>query len=76
MDAALRYWEDYLTAAEAMGYQLHRENVLLPKALGAAHDSATVLMFTPLLIHSAHSSKETRPFSRLYSSRIRMSRFG
>ena len=41
MDAALRYWEDYLTAAEAMGYQLHRENVLLPKALGAAHDSAT-----------------------------------
>ena len=32
MDAALRYWEDYLTAAEAMGYQLHRENVLLPKA--------------------------------------------
>ena len=41
MGAALRYWEDYLTAAEAMGYQLHRENVLLPKALGAAHDSAT-----------------------------------
>ena len=41
MDAALRYWEDYLTAAEAMGYQLHREDVLLPKALGAAHDSAT-----------------------------------
>lgn len=41
MGAALRYWEDYLTAAEAMGYQCHRENVLLPKALGAAHDSAT-----------------------------------
>lgn len=41
MGAALRYWEDYLTAAEAMGYQLHRENILLPKDLGAAHDSAT-----------------------------------
>ena len=41
MDAALRYWEDYLTAAEAMGYLLHRENVLLPRNLGAAHDEAT-----------------------------------
>lgn len=41
MAAALRYWEDYLTAAEAMGYQLHRENVLLPRNLGAAHDKAT-----------------------------------
>lgn len=41
MDAALRYWEDYLTAAEAMGYLLHRENVLLPRNLGASHDEAT-----------------------------------
>lgn len=41
MGSVLRHWEDYLTAAEAMGYQLHREDVLLPKALGAAHDSAT-----------------------------------
>lgn len=41
IDQARRYWEDYLTAAEAMGYQLHRENVLLPKNLGAAHDEAT-----------------------------------
>jgi len=41
LDAALRHWEDYLTAAEALEYQLHRENVLLPKDLGAAHDSAT-----------------------------------
>lgn len=40
MGAALRYWMDYLTAAEAMGYQLHRENVLLPRNLGAAHDEA------------------------------------
>lgn len=39
--SALRFWEDYLTAAEAMGYQLHRENVLLPRNLGAAHDKAT-----------------------------------
>lgn len=41
MGAALRYWEDYLTAVEAMGYLIHRENVLLPRNLGAAHDEAT-----------------------------------
>ncbi len=41
MSSALRYWEDYLTAAEAMGYPLHRENVLLPRNLGEAHDQAT-----------------------------------
>ncbi len=41
LSSALRYWEDYLTAAEAMGYQLHRENVLLPRHLGEAHDKAT-----------------------------------
>ncbi len=41
LKVALKYWEDYLTAAEALGYQLHRENVLLPKPLGAAHNSAT-----------------------------------
>lgn len=40
IDSALRYWEDYLIAAEAISCQLHRENVLLPKKLGAAHDSA------------------------------------
>lgn len=39
--SALRFWEDYLTAAEAMGYHLHRENVLLPRNLGEAHDKAT-----------------------------------
>lgn len=41
LGSALRCWEDYLTAAEALGYQLHRENVLLPKSLSSAHDSAT-----------------------------------
>ena len=41
MGSALQFWEDYLTAAEAMGYQLHRENVLLPRSLGTAHDEAT-----------------------------------
>lgn len=41
MRSVLQHWEDYLNAAEAIGYQLHREDVLLPKALGAAHDSAT-----------------------------------
>ena len=37
----MRFWADYLTAAEATGYLLHRENVLLPRNLGAAHDEAT-----------------------------------
>ena len=41
IDAALRYWGDYLTAAEAMNYPLHRENILLPRNLGEAHDEAT-----------------------------------
>lgn len=41
LGSALRFWEDYLTAAEAMGYLLHRENVLLPRYLGTAHDEAT-----------------------------------
>lgn len=41
IDMALRFWMDYLAAAEAMGYQLHRENVLLPRNLGEAHDKAT-----------------------------------
>ena len=40
LDEVLRFWEDYLTAAEATGYPLHRENVLLPKNLGEAHDEA------------------------------------
>ena len=39
--SALQYWEDYLTAAEAMTYPLHRENVLLPRNLVEAHDKAT-----------------------------------
>ena len=34
-------WKDYLTAAQALGYQLHHENVLMPRPLGPAHDSAT-----------------------------------
>lgn len=41
LGSALRFWCDYLTAAEATGCQLHRENVLLPRNLGAAHDEAT-----------------------------------
>lgn len=41
MSSALKAWDDYTVAAEAMGYQLHRENVLLPQKLGAAHDEAT-----------------------------------
>lgn len=41
LSSALRSWKDYLTAAEAMNYPLHRENVLLPKKLGEAHDKAT-----------------------------------
>ncbi len=41
LESALRFWNDYTTAAEATGYQLHRQNVLLPQNLGAAHDEAT-----------------------------------
>ena len=39
--SVLRFWEDYTTAAEAVGCRLHRENVLLPRNLGEAHDEAT-----------------------------------
>lgn len=41
MGSNLGTWEDYLTAARETGYPLHRENVLLPKDLGAAHEEAT-----------------------------------
>ena len=41
IQAALNCWLDYLTAAEALNEPLHRENVLLPKNLGAAHDDTT-----------------------------------
>lgn len=41
MGNTLHLWKDYLTAAQAMGYPLHRENVLLPRDLGEAHDRAT-----------------------------------
>ncbi len=39
--SAMHTWKDYLTAAEALGYQLHRDNVLMPRNLGQAHDEAT-----------------------------------
>jgi len=39
--SAMHTWKDYLTAAEALGYQLHRDNVLMPRNLGQAHDAAT-----------------------------------
>ena len=41
MESAQRWWSDYLTAAEALGYPLHREKVLMPSNLGSAHDEAT-----------------------------------
>ena len=41
ISSAMRAWKDYLTAAEALGYQLHRDNVLMPPNLGQAHDEAT-----------------------------------
>ncbi len=34
-------WRDYLHAAQAMGYPLHRDNVLLPRNLAEAHETAT-----------------------------------
>lgn len=62
LGSSLKYWEDYLTAAEALGYQLHRENVLLPKNLGAAHDSAT----------SKHQSKMERERKRAQAEKDRL----
>lgn len=41
LSSVLEYWKDYVDAAEKMGYQLHRQNVLLPKNLSSAHDKAT-----------------------------------
>ena len=41
MGGQLRYWKDYVEAAEAMAYPLYRENVLMPKDLITAHDKAT-----------------------------------
>lgn len=38
---ALSTWKDYLTAAEALGEPIYHANVLMPKNLSAAHDSAT-----------------------------------
>lgn len=37
---ALCAWSDYTRAALSLGRPLHRENVLLPKDLGEAHDEA------------------------------------
>jgi len=37
---ALYAWLDYTKMAGELGYQLHRESVLLPKNLGEAHDEA------------------------------------
>lgn len=41
LNTALRFWTDYVTAAEKLGYQLHRDNILMPKDLGDAHDRVT-----------------------------------
>jgi hypothetical protein len=41
LGTALASWKDYITAAQALGYQLHRESVLLPKDLREAHNEAT-----------------------------------
>lgn len=40
MGNTLQGWKDYIHAAQALGYPLHRENVLLPKKLSEAHDAA------------------------------------
>jgi hypothetical protein len=41
LESSLACWKDYITAAQALGYPLHRENVLLPADLWEAHDEAT-----------------------------------
>lgn len=61
LDAALHFWEDYLTAAEATGYPLHRENVLLPKNLGKAHDEATEKHRAVLQRQREQAERERRP---------------
>ena len=38
--AGLSAFKDYIKAAEALGYPLYREDVLLPNGLSAAHDEA------------------------------------
>ena len=70
MDSALRFWEDYLTAAEAMGYQLHRENVLLPRNLGTAHNEATG-QHRARLEQERRTEQERREAQRLIDQRER-----
>ncbi len=36
----VQYWKDYIEAAQAVGDTLHRDDVLMPRDLAAAHDSA------------------------------------
>ena len=36
----MRFWTDYLQAAQALGEPMHRENVLMPRPLGEAHNRA------------------------------------
>lgn len=38
---AYQYWNDYRTAAEAIGLEIWKDNVLFPKNLQKAHDAAT-----------------------------------
>ena len=70
MDLALRFWEDYLTAAEAMDYQLHRENILLPRNLGAAHNEATG-RHRAMLEQERRTEQERREAQRLIDQRER-----
>ena len=65
LDEVLRFWEDYLTAAEATGYPLHRENVLLPKNLGEAHDEAARK-------HRAVLQRQRKQAERAWSAMTRM----
>ena len=43
MSAALTYWDDYLQAAERIGYDLTVERVRMPKNLTEAHDRAVAI---------------------------------
>jgi DNA-binding transcriptional MerR regulator len=40
-DTAFRTWKDYMTAAEAMGMRIYREDVKFPKDLWTAHEETT-----------------------------------
>lgn len=67
-------WRDYLHAAEALGYPLHRENVLMPTPLGPAHDSATA-KYRNRLAEIAERERKQREQQRAEQDRLMQLQF-